>query len=79
MATISQLSLPDKKHPIGSGIACIGYLGNIYMFNIFCIVFSMDPLRSEIKLYYYYYIIAVNHGELTAIDSDGNMWTHSTL
>ena len=27
------------------------------MFSIFCIVFSMDPLRSEIKLYYYYYII----------------------
>ena len=31
------------------------YLGNIYMFCVFCIVFSMDPLRSEIKLYYYYY------------------------
>ena len=25
------------------------------MFSVFCIVFSMDPLRSEIKLYYYYY------------------------
>ena len=27
------------------------------MFSIFCIVFSMDPLRSEIKLYYYYYYL----------------------
>ena len=25
------------------------------LFCVFCIVFSMDPLRSEIKLYYYYY------------------------
>ena len=27
------------------------------MFSVFCIVFSMDPLRSEIKLYYYIIII----------------------
>ena len=33
----------------------IGYLGNLYMFRVFCIVFSMDQLQFEIKLYYYYY------------------------
>ena len=34
----------------------IGYFGNIDMFSVFCIAFSMDPLRSEIMLYYYYII-----------------------
>ena len=34
----------------------IGYFGNIDMFSVFCIAFSMDPLQSEIKLYYYYII-----------------------
>ena len=34
------------------------YLGNIYMFSVFCIVFSMD-LRTELKLYYYYIIIII--------------------
>ena len=33
-------------------LICFVLLSDIH---VFCIVFSMDPLRSEIKLYYCYY------------------------
>ena len=54
-------------------LICFVLLNDVICIHVFCIVFSMDPLRTEIKLYYCYYYFFIIIALLRH-----SKWTHDT-